>query len=181
MNFLTQTGTAATHGVNPAPLGSTVAQQDCDLPPLDSAVPSLDGDFPPHGEAVPPRGEHFAPPGSTVPPSGDAAAPSGSTVPGQKIHPAPHGEGKKRPPAAPKLPKGTEKPLPAPALSLLFAIPDRPWVDSAVELALHTTSPTTAEALSQSFSRAKPADVQEILESLVALGRARKDGEHFSV
>ena len=31
------------------------------------------------------------------------------------------------------------------------------------------------------FSKAKAADLQEILESLVALGRARQDGERFSV
>jgi hypothetical protein len=63
----------------------------------------------------------------------------------------------------------------------------QPWPKSladrirAVEQALHTTSPTTAEALSLSFARVKPTDVQEIFESLVALGRARKEGERFSV
>jgi hypothetical protein len=31
------------------------------------------------------------------------------------------------------------------------------------------------------MSSAKPADLQEILESLTALGRARQDGERFSV
>lgn len=31
------------------------------------------------------------------------------------------------------------------------------------------------------FTHAKPADPQEILESLVALGRARQDGEVFSI
>jgi hypothetical protein len=50
-----------------------------------------------------------------------------------------------------------------------------------VEQALHTIGTSTAEALSKSFSRAKPTDVQEILESLVALGRARREGEMFSV
>jgi hypothetical protein len=39
----------------------------------------------------------------------------------------------------------------------------------------------TAESLTQSFSRAKAADLQEILESLVTLGRARQDGERFAV
>jgi hypothetical protein len=39
----------------------------------------------------------------------------------------------------------------------------------------------TAEDLTTHFSRAKAADLQEILESLVTLGRARQDGERFGV
>ena len=52
----------------------------------------------------------------------------------------------------------------------------------ATELALHASGGhTTAAALAQHFSRAKPADVQEILESLVTLGRARQEGEGFTL
>lgn len=52
----------------------------------------------------------------------------------------------------------------------------------ATETALHAASrPVTATDLTSNFTRAKPADLQEILESLTALGRARKDGERFSV
>jgi hypothetical protein len=51
----------------------------------------------------------------------------------------------------------------------------------AVEQALHAAGhPVTAEDLTAQFSRAKAADLQEILESLVTLGRARKDGERFN-
>ena len=51
-----------------------------------------------------------------------------------------------------------------------------------VESALHAAGgPVTPEALTQQFARAKPADVNEILETLVTLGRARKakDGEGY--
>lgn len=41
--------------------------------------------------------------------------------------------------------------------------------------------PKTAESLTQQFTRAKAADLQESLESLATLSRARKDGESFSV
>ena len=52
----------------------------------------------------------------------------------------------------------------------------------ATEQALHAAAhPVTAEDLTTSFSRAKAADLQEILESLVTLGRTRKDGERFGV
>ena len=52
----------------------------------------------------------------------------------------------------------------------------------ATEQALHAAGhAVTAEELTQSFSRAKAADLQEILESLVTLGRARQDGERFAV
>ena len=44
----------------------------------------------------------------------------------------------------------------------------------AVEIALTSAEhPTTAIALAEQFLRAKPEDIQEILETLVALGRAR--------
>jgi len=52
----------------------------------------------------------------------------------------------------------------------------------AVEAALHAAGhAVTAEDFTQHFSRAKTADLQEILESLVTQGRARKDGERFRV
>ena len=51
----------------------------------------------------------------------------------------------------------------------------------AVEAALHHNGTAAAPAdLAKHFSRAKPADVAEILETLVTLGRARKQGEKFS-
>ena len=63
-----------------------------------------------------------------------------------------------------------------------------PWPKSladrirATEAALHAAqSPVTATDLTQHFTRAKPHDIQEILESLAALGRARQDGERFGV
>jgi hypothetical protein len=52
----------------------------------------------------------------------------------------------------------------------------------ATEQALHAAgTSTTAEDLAKHFARAKPEDLQEILESLVTLGRARRDGEKFAV
>jgi hypothetical protein len=50
----------------------------------------------------------------------------------------------------------------------------------AVEAALHHTGTVTPADLARQFSRAKPADVAEILETLVTLGRARKQGEKFN-
>ena len=48
----------------------------------------------------------------------------------------------------------------------------------AVESALHAAAaPVAPEDLAKQFSRAKPADVAEILETLIAMGRARKAGE----
>ncbi len=48
----------------------------------------------------------------------------------------------------------------------------------AVETALHAAAaPVTPANLAQQFARAKPADVAEILETLIAMGRARKAGE----
>jgi hypothetical protein len=52
----------------------------------------------------------------------------------------------------------------------------------AVEAALHAAgAPVTAADLSKHFASTKPAALQEILESLAALGRARVDGERFAV
>lgn len=52
----------------------------------------------------------------------------------------------------------------------------------ATEQALHAAArAVTAAELTAHFSRAKAAELQEILESLVALGRARQDGEKFAV
>lgn len=59
-----------------------------------------------------------------------------------------------------------------------------PWPKSladrirATEQALHAAkAPVTATDLTKHFTRAKPHDIQEILESLVTLGRARMEGE----
>ena len=52
----------------------------------------------------------------------------------------------------------------------------------ATEQALHAAGhAVTAKELAAHFSHAKTADLQEILESLVTLGRARQDGERFGV
>jgi hypothetical protein len=40
--------------------------------------------------------------------------------------------------------------------------------------------PATPADLANQFKRAQPADVVEILETLVTLGRARKNGQKFS-
>jgi len=51
----------------------------------------------------------------------------------------------------------------------------------AVEAALHTIgTATTPDAIAEQFKRAKPADVAEILETLVTLGRARQIKEKFT-
>lgn len=51
----------------------------------------------------------------------------------------------------------------------------------AVETALHRTgSPVAAAELAKQFARAKPESVGEILETLVTLGRARKQGQQFT-
>jgi hypothetical protein len=48
----------------------------------------------------------------------------------------------------------------------------------AVETALHAAAAPVAPAeLAKQFARAKPADVAEILETLIAMGRARKAGD----
>ena len=51
----------------------------------------------------------------------------------------------------------------------------------AIEAALRQApAPTTAASLTQGFTRASPADIQEILETLVVMGRAHQMGEMFS-
>lgn len=63
----------------------------------------------------------------------------------------------------------------------------QPWPKSlaervqAVEAALHAAAgPVTSADLAKQFSRAKPADVQEILQTLATLGRAHRKGPHFT-
>ena len=90
----------------------------------------------------------------------------------------------------PKKPRGKGKASTKPHSSSVIRHSSlkTPWPKSladrirATEQALHAAkSPVTPADLTQNFSRAKPTDLQEILESLVALGRARKDGERFGV
>jgi hypothetical protein len=50
----------------------------------------------------------------------------------------------------------------------------------AVEAALHRNGAATPAELAGQFKRAQPADVAEILETLVTLGRARQQGGKFS-
>jgi len=50
----------------------------------------------------------------------------------------------------------------------------------AVEAALHRIGTATPAELAGQFKRAQPADVAEILETLVTMGRARQQGEKFS-
>ena len=51
----------------------------------------------------------------------------------------------------------------------------------AVEAALHhAAAPATSADLAKQFVRAKPAAVEEILKTLVTLGRARRKGTHFT-
>jgi Tfp pilus assembly protein FimV len=51
----------------------------------------------------------------------------------------------------------------------------------AVETALHQFGgPATPADLAQQFARAKPADIAEILEALVTLGRARQQAGKFT-
>ena len=51
----------------------------------------------------------------------------------------------------------------------------------AVEEALRSASaPVTAEALSKTFARASASDIQEILDTLVTLGRIHQSGESYS-
>ena len=49
-----------------------------------------------------------------------------------------------------------------------------------VEAALHRHGTATPAELAEQFKRAKPADVAEILETLVTMGRARQQGGKFS-
>ena len=61
----------------------------------------------------------------------------------------------------------------------------RPWPKAlservrAIEEAL-STAPATPADLAAQFSRAKPAAIAEILETLVTMGRARQQGQKFS-
>ena len=50
----------------------------------------------------------------------------------------------------------------------------------AVEAALHRTGTATPAEIAAQFSRAKPAAIAEILETLVTMGRARQQGQKFS-
>ena len=50
----------------------------------------------------------------------------------------------------------------------------------AVEAALHRNGTATPAELAGQFKRAQPADVAEILETLVTMGRARQQGGKFS-
>ncbi len=50
----------------------------------------------------------------------------------------------------------------------------------AVEAALHRTGTASAAELATQFKRAKPAEITEILETLVTMGRAREKGGKFS-
>ena len=49
----------------------------------------------------------------------------------------------------------------------------------AVEVALHRNGTATPAELASQFKRAQPADVAEILETLVTMGRARQQGDKF--
>ena len=62
-----------------------------------------------------------------------------------------------------------------------------PWPKSlaervrATELALQSSpSPVTPAELAKRFTRAKPEDLAEILETLAALGRAHQAGDKFT-
>ena len=50
----------------------------------------------------------------------------------------------------------------------------------AVEAGLHLNGTSTPVELAGQFKRAKPADVAEILETLVTMGRARQQAGKFS-
>ncbi|MFZ4595699.1 MAG: type IIL restriction-modification enzyme MmeI [Verrucomicrobiaceae bacterium] len=85
--------------------------------------------------------------------------------------------GKPRQPLAPPLRSPRAKP--AAKTAWLKPLADR---IRATEQALHAAGhPVTAEELTSIFARAKPVDLQEILDSLVTLGRAHRCGEKFSV
>jgi hypothetical protein len=49
-----------------------------------------------------------------------------------------------------------------------------------VEAALHRHGTATPAELAGQFKRAQPADVAEILETLVTIGRARRQSGKFS-
>ena len=51
----------------------------------------------------------------------------------------------------------------------------------SVEATLHAVAgPVAPDYLARKLARAKPADVAEILHTLVTLRRARKNGRHFT-
>lgn len=86
-----------------------------------------------------------------------------------------------------KATKPKVKGIASPPSALRPKLAKQPWPKPladrirATEQALHAAkTPVTATDLTKSFSRAKPHDIQEILESLVTLGRARMEGERFS-
>lgn len=89
-------------------------------------------------------------------------------------------------PLKPKKPAKAKSGSPPSALRSKPA--KQPWPKSladrirAAEAALHAAgAPVTAADLSKHFTSTQPAALQEILESLAALGRARVDGERFAV
>lgn len=78
---------------------------------------------------------------------------------------------KKRKPTTTRSAPGSTRKQPWPK-----TVPDRV---RSVESALHAAAPVTPEELAKQFSRAKPGDVAEILETLVTVGRARlRDGKY---
>ena len=50
-------------------------------------------------------------------------------------------------------------------------------VDETLRL---SAGPITAESVSKRFARAKPEEIAEILETLATLGRAQREGDHFT-
>ncbi len=82
-----------------------------------------------------------------------------------------------------KLPEGSGSRPPAPR-----SLPAKqPWPKTlaervaAVERALQSAAaPVTAAALASRFTRAKPADLAEILDTLATMGRAHREGDRFS-
>ena len=91
----------------------------------------------------------------------------------------------------PQAASATQGAMDLPAANPQSAIPNpqskTPWPKplaeriQLIEAALRQApAPTTAAALAQGFTRASPADIQEILETLVVMGRAHQMGEMFS-
>jgi hypothetical protein len=79
------------------------------------------------------------------------------------------------PASKPKAAKKSARTRPAGKSPWPKSLPDRV---QAVETALHAASaPIAAADLAKQFSRANPADVTEILKTLVTLGRARNAGD----
>ncbi len=85
--------------------------------------------------------------------------------------------------AKPKKGKAAKKPKKKAASKKKLPWP-KPMAERirTIEQALHAAGhPVTATDLTKPFNRAKPANVQEILESLVALGRAHETDGKFSI